>query len=320
MPQDMQDKKIDIRLAAKEEVEEILSLMRTCFGERKFLNRKWYEWFNLYCPTGHNRNYVAIDNINGRFVGCYGLLPIKIQINDQIIDGSLCTNVMTHPEYQRRGIFTQMGRHCLANEEKYRSRLTLVVPNQKTYQGHMKMGWRHLADLVFIAKFSFRNNSFRSKEIQEFDERVDNLIQEISKHVNFMVIKEHKYLNWRYPQRTDKSYKLFIFERNEDIDGYMVLKHFDAPDGYKKTHIADIMVRSKEAFDDLILAAEHYTIGRDELNCWQTKYSIYEEYFDDNGFIETKNKDVLIVHINYGEKVEPKPSNWWFALGDNDVY
>ena len=311
---------MDTRIATEEEVEEMLGLMRACFGEREFLNREWYEWFNFYCPMGQNRNYVAIDSITGHFVGGYGLLPIKIKVNDQIMGGSLCTNVMTHPEYRRIGIFTQMGRQCLANEGEYRSRFTLVVPNQKAYQGHMKMGWRHLSDLMSIAKFSFRDRSFKSKKIQKFDERVDNLIHEISMHANFMVIKDHKFLNWRYQQRPDKSYKLFIFERNGDIGGYMVLKHFNAPDGCKKVHIVDIMVRSKEAFDDLILAAEHYTIGRDELNCWQIKHSIYEKYFDDADFIETGDKDVLIVHTNYGEKVEPKPFNWWFALGDNDVY
>ena len=32
-------------------------------------------------------------------------------------------------------------------------------------------------------------------------------------------------------------------------------------------------------------------------------------YFDNNDFIETGDKDVLIVHTNYGEKVEPKLFN-----------
>lgn len=309
-----------IRLATNEDAEEVLSLMRACFGEREFLNKKWYSWFNFDCPTGHNRNYVAIDNATGRFAGSYGLLPIKIKVNDQVMDGSLCTNVMTHPEYQGKGIFTLMGKNCCANEEKYQSRFSLGVPNKKAQPGHMKVGWYHLSDLTFIAKFSFRNEPFKSKEVQKFDEKIDGLISEVSGSVNFMVMKDHKFLNWRYLLRPDKKYRLFIFERNGDVDGYMVIKHFDDPSGYKKTHILDILVRTKEAFDDLILAAEHCSIGRNELNCWRIDHNVFEKYFADNGFVEKEDKDVLIAHTNYGERIEPKPINWWFALGDNDVY
>lgn len=308
-----------IRLATREDAKDVLSLMCACFGERDFLNEKWYYWFNFHCPTGHNRNYIAIDNTTGHFVGGYGLLPIRIKTNDQIVDGSLCTNVMTHPEHQGKGLFTQMGRYCIANEEKYGSKLVLGVPNQNAYRGHMKVGWRHISDLVFIAKFTFRNKPFISREIPIFDTRIDTFLHEVAKHANFMVVKDRKFLNWRYPQRPDKKYKLFIFERNGNIDGYMILKHFDA-NNYKKTHILDIMAQSKEAFDDLILAAEYHTIGRDELNCWQIKHSIYEKYFADNCFVETKNKDIFIIHTKHEDKMGLVPSSWWIALGDNDAY
>lgn len=308
-----------IRLATKEDISDVLCLMRACFGERESINRTWYEWFNFTCPTGFNRNYVAIDKATGRLAGGYGLLPIKVKVNGLLVDGWWCTNVMTHPEYQQRGLFTQMGRYCLSAEESFRSRLSLGVPNQNAYPGHMRVGWKMVSDLEFVAKFSFRNSPCLSKEVSAFDARVDGMLGQVGEHTNFMVSKDHHFLNWRYPQRPDKKYRLFVFEDANDVSGYMILKYFD-DNGYRKTHILDIMACSEEAFDDLILAAERCALGRDELNCWQVTPSIYKGLFAHNGFVPTGRKDVLIAHTNYGQDLEPEPSDWWFALGDNDVY
>lgn len=308
-----------IRLAANEDVDKVLSLMQACFGEREFLTKVWYEWFNFSCPTGFNRNYIAIEKATGNIAGGYGLLPIKIKINDQVVVGSLCTNVMTHPHYQGRGLFTQMGRYCLSAEKAFQSRLTLGVPNESACPGHMKVGWKMFSDLTFIAKFSFRNKSCKSKEVLYFDTRVDQVIRQVAEQANFMVIKDHRFLNWRYQQRPDKDYRLFIFENKSNVDGYMVLKYFD-DNGYKKTHVLDIVACSEEAFDSLILTAERCAAGRHELSCWMVKNCIYESFFTNNHFNETERKNILIMHANYGQDIEPKPSNWWFSLGDNDAY
>lgn len=308
-----------IRLAAKEDIEEVLCLMRACFGERASFTRKWYEWFNYASPIGFNRNYVAIDTDTNKFVGGYGLLPIRITVNGKIDQGSLCTNVMTHPDYQGKGLFVIMGRYCLDAESKYESRLTLGVPNENAYPGHMKVGWMHLSDLVFIAKFSFQCKSFKSQEVSVFDARLDEVNYRIAEQANFMVVKDHRFLNWRYPQRPDRPYRLFVFENKRNIDGYMVLKYFD-DNGYRKTHILDIMACSEEAFGDLIFAAERCALGRDELNCWQIRHSVYEQLFANYGFTPISQKNTLIMHTNYGQEIRPEPTNWWFALGDNDVY
>lgn len=308
-----------IRLATREDIDDVISLMRACFGEREFLHRKWYEWFNFGCPAGFNRNYVAVDKATGRMAGGYGLLPVKIKINGQILDGSLCTNVMTHPDYQGKGLFTQMGRFCLATEEAYQSRISLGVPNENAYRGHMKLGWKVLSDLVFIAKFSLRNKPHRSRGVPAFDRRVGKLLAQHAQKANLAVAKDYQFLNWRYPKRPDKKYRLFVFEDGGSVEGYVALKYFD-DNGYKKMHIVDIVASSEAAFDDLLLAAESCASSCDEINCWQVSHSICEKLFAHNGFVATARKDILIMHTNFGENMVPEPLNWWFALGDNDVY
>ena len=308
-----------VRLATSEDTMEVLHLMRACFGEREAINDAWYQWFNYGCPTGPNRNYVAIDKQTGRFAGGYGLLPIRIKINNEVVDGSLCTNVMAHPDYQGRGLFTSMGRYCLSAEEAFGARATLGVPNENAYPGHMKVGWKLLSNLAFVAKSSFRDRTCKSVEVAAFDSRVDHLIRQTSQQVNFIVEKDYRFLNWRYTRRPGRAYRLFVFEDDGDVGGYMVLKYFDG-DGGRKVHILDVAACTQEAFDDLVLTAERASSGRDELNCWQIGHSIYEEFFSGNGFAKAGKEDVLIMRTNFGNELVPESSNWWFCLGDNDVY
>lgn len=41
-----------IRLAAKDDSDKVLSLMRACSGQRECFCRAWYEWFNFRCAAG----------------------------------------------------------------------------------------------------------------------------------------------------------------------------------------------------------------------------------------------------------------------------
>lgn len=300
-----------IRLATKEDADEVLSLMRACFGERDFFHNAWYEWWNYSCPTGYNRNYVAIDG--DKIVGAEALLPIRIKVNNQIIEGLLSNNSMVHPDYWGKGLFTQLVKYALSSEAV---ELALGVPNRNSYHAFLKTGWIVPSDLVFIAKSSFRDKRYKAREVVTFDDRMGRLLCQIAEQSNFMVIKDYRFLNWRY-HRPDKTYRLFVFERGDDVDGYMALKYFDER-GYKKTHILDIGAGNREAFDDLILAAESCARGRDVLNCWQIENSIYRDWFAYNGFVETEESNPLILFASSHQDI--KPINWWFCLGDNDVY
>ena len=308
-----------IRLLRRGQEEQGLAILKACFDNRDFISQKWYDWYNYKCPNGENRNYLAENLTTGEIAGGYGLLPIKIKVNEIFINGSIATNGMVVPRFQRRGLFSLLGRYCLAEEKKYNTKLTIGVPNQAAIKGHLNVGWDYMANLKFVSKYSFKKKEFVSKEIGKFDSRVDKLIDDISKKTNFMVMKDYTFLNWRYVQRPDKEYKIYFYEQDGNVDGYMVLKYFN-DNGYKKTHILDIMVRSWNAFADLIKAAEYNSIGRDELNCWQIENSIYKDFFSKASFKETDKYDMFIIHTNYGDKIGIKPLNWWITLGDNDVY
>ena len=75
-----------------------------------------------------------------------------------------------------------------------------------------------------------------------------------------------------------------------------------------------------QSFKQLIYCAEEHAIGRHELNCWQIDNSMYFDWFKKEEFYSTTEKNILTMIYLKEDMKKPNPSNWWFTLGDNDVY
>jgi hypothetical protein len=276
-------------------------------------------WFNYDCPTGANRIAVIEDPTVGKLIASYGLLPIRLRINGREINASLCTNVNTHPEYQGKGLFVRIGKYALGREEEFATPVSLGMPNQRAYPGHMKVGWDVMCKLSFLEKHDCKSKPHRCQKIDQFDERFDRFQKHISERFSFIVVKDHRFMNWRFVHRPDQHYTSFVYEDQSDIRGYVVLKHFDDKD-YRKSHILDIQAEDDDAMQELIAAAETFAEGRDELNMWTNPNNPYRQIFLAHGFYEKEGQDLLIIHFNYGEKEAVAEGSWWFCLGDNDVY
>lgn len=305
------------RMAAPMDDGQILELFKASFGRE--LAASWWRWFSYQCPTGANRTSVIVDTATGKFAGSYSLLPIRLLFNGREVKASLCTNVNTHPEYQGRGLFTRIGSYALEHECEFDTAISLGMPNQKAYPGHVKVGWDVMSKLPFLVRQGCQARRHRCREVQTFDQRFDAFFAKIAERFSFLVLKDHKFMNWRVAERPDREYVSLVFEEGSELKGYVVLKHFD--DGaYRKSHILDIQAETDEALHELILAAETFAQSRDELNMWTNPHNPYQQGFLEQGFYEREGQDLLIIHFNCGEKEYLDETAWWFCLADNDVY
>ena len=307
-----------LRRATREDDAGILQLFRDSFGHRA-LPPEWWEWFSYTCPTGENRTYVAEDPAAGRFAASYSVLPLKIRYNDREILGSLAVDASTHPDYRGRGLFVRMGKYTLGREVEHGSVVTLGMPNLAALPGHRKTGWEEACMLPFLVRSNPRAASNTCREVERFDARLDALLARVADRYTLMVLKDHRFLNWRVAERPDIRYTKFILEDGAKLAGYGVLKHYDAPD-QRRSHILDIQADSDDALHELITAAETLADGRDELNLWTNPYDPLKGHFLARGFAERPGNDRLIIHHNFGERVPLRTDAWSFTLADNDVY
>lgn len=306
-----------------DEDRKVLFLMKESFN--LIFSLEWFRWFNFLCPYGNNRLYVVEDKIKNKLVAGYGLLPYKLKINNKILKGSLCTNGMTHPDYRMRGLFTNLGRFALSREQGFGNKISLAVSNKNALRGHLKIGWKIIADLNFMNKYRNSEKKYKSLRIKRFDKRYDILLQEIVNKCNFAINKDYQFMNWRY-SRPDKHYQIYsLFEKNKP-KGFIILQYLkerntlSKPEKGAKAVIVDIFASKKDVFIDLLNAAETFAKDCKELICWQITNSLYLDWFCQRGFQFNGDKRILVLKNNFGPEIDITPLNWWFALGDNDVY
>jgi hypothetical protein len=305
--------KLDFTKSSDQDPSTYVELFSKCFPHFQF-SSEWFNWYNFSNPLGENRNYVILDK--EEIVGMLGGLTIKVKLNGKIVDGILLTNGAIHPKYKGNALFVKLEKYLLEEEKKLGTSIVLGIPNKNIFRSHLKAGMKVLGNLDFIGKYTFKNRKHNCVKIKSFDDSFNKMQDTINRKSNFIVCKDSDFLNWRYFQRPDKEYMVFATLDGNKPQGWIVVKHFN-DNGYLKTHIVDIAAVDFNAFNNLINQAGQLAINRHELNVWQIDNSLYYDWFKEMDFIPTINKNVLIY---YGLKKKLVNSNWWFTLGDNDVY
>jgi GNAT superfamily N-acetyltransferase len=275
-----------------------------------------FEWFYLNYPYSHNRVYIAEEKSTGRIGSAITMLPFRYRIGNGIEDVSLATGGATHPDFRGHGLFTKISRMLVEQEIKLGIRCGLGFPNAAALPLHIKAKWHVPLELVFLEKRGFSRGG-SAKPIERFDERYNELYEEASQFFDFLSLKDHKILNWRYRQRPDVQYDCFETGRSR-LEGFVVLKKFESQ-GIRKAHIVDFLALNEEAADTLISAAEDFSEGSDLLNLLMPPGSPYEGMFLNRGFKLTKERAPLIFK-RFGITEPPRFSRPWIVLGDNDVY
>jgi predicted acetyltransferase len=311
------DRDFIFRYATEADESRLLDIFERSFGRR--LSRQWWRWFNYTCPTGLNRTAVVVDPLANRIAASYSLLPVRLKINSQVRMASLATNAATDPDYRGRGLFTDLGRWILAREPEWGCDVSIGVPNLKARPGHMKVGWSTQCALPFLAAAPAKHPAHECRRVRVFDESFNALFERVAENYSFIVMKDHKFLNWRIFERPDKEYTAYFFERGSSPSGYVVLKTFEAG-GSRRAHIIDMHALDEEALDHLIAAAMDYAVGHEDLTLWTNPRDPYREKLIARGFEERDGRDILIVHANRPTTELAPPGSWNFCLADNDVY
>jgi len=193
------------------------------------------------------------------------------------------------------------------------------MPNAKALPGHLKAGWRILTGLPRLVKHKPTAHASGCHSVNRFGPEMDDFLARVFERYTFAVIKNHRWLNWRYVDRPDRYYRLFVFERAGEVAGYAVVKHYDSG-GVRKSHLVDMHAEDASALVHLIHAAEDCASGRDYLDLWTNDRDPWRAALLEAGYVEEPTTDCVIVHTNYGDEVMVPEGSVSFQYGDNDVH
>jgi hypothetical protein len=297
--------------------DDYLDLWRACFGNKPKCNNEWFNWLNLEGPYGKNNSYVIRDEETNKMIAGYGLLPMSVVHNGKEHKTTLCTNVMTHPDFGKRGLFTTIGKQALINEAAGGVTIQVGIPNDNAIAGHMKVGWQRLPNLSF-----FQNNTtpyenktdIKFHKVKSFVKGFDSLLDKFNEKYDFYFKKNSDFLNWRYVNHPYNNYDCWI---SSNESSYAVTKIFE-----NKLHIVDYGYDTDKDFDDLLKMVQNIGIMHDVklINLWKfDSPSPEDEIFARNNFEKDVNYNRLILYSDI-DFTTSDLKNCHIVLGDNDVY
>lgn len=141
-----------------------------------FFSEEYMKWKHLYNPLGASIITFA-TNSSGHVIAARAFWKMY---NDEYPVYQPCDTV-TIPEYQKLGIFSALTNMCLDIIED--DSLVLNFPNNSSYMGYIKLGWKLLCDNRRLYAFG----SFK-KEINDISSYLFNKVPE----------KKRNYFIWRF--------------------------------------------------------------------------------------------------------------------------
>ncbi len=164
---------------------------------------------------------------------------------------------------------------------------------------------------------------FRIVEVGRLDDHITELWEKVSHDHDIILVRDKRYLNWRYAEKPDSDYRIYVAYRDGVIAGYLVLtskEYFFIKKGY----IVDILADSPEAFRCLIgKAIEYFTEENVDVGiCWLMGDASQAGCLREASFFAFPKKVRLIARLSSRKLSEAylrRKGRWYFTMGDSDL-
>jgi len=129
------------------DAEQVKSLFSAAFGKPK--DPDHWRWEFL---TPEKRALIVVAESENKIVGHYAMLPRDYLAGGAVVRSALVVDVMTHPDFGRRGIFTGCGQAAFDLAKSNGIQMLVGFPNDAAIRGHLKVGWSELGRVPIFAR------------------------------------------------------------------------------------------------------------------------------------------------------------------------
>jgi GNAT superfamily N-acetyltransferase len=178
------------------DIPEIVDLLRTSLSEKH--TKESFKWKHIDNPFGKSLGFLALDK--NKIIGVRMFMKWDFSNEGEIIHALRPVDTVTHPDYRNKGIFKKL---TLDGLEKYKNNYDLIfnTPNQNSYPGNLKMGWKEYPIKINF-KFALILPLFTKSHTGNSPENSNK-----NKIINsyYTTSKSLDYLQWRYLSDDYKS-------------------------------------------------------------------------------------------------------------------
>ena len=331
----------------------ILDLFNFVFNARRSIEHWNWEFKNN--PAGFAKIWLAEDN--NAIVGQYTIIPLRMKVGNETLMGAQSVDTITHPSYRRQGMFVTLANKVYYDAGKDGISVIYGFPTEAACHGFVKkLDWFKVCSIQRMAKplniknllrrrqrllvkilqavskvlfgvldktkklGAFKHFSFR--RIPAFDKSVNDFWERIAGDYPIAVVKDRRYLNWRYVHKPGKQYAIFLAKKGNENLGYVVL---DISAKLNEGYIVDVISpMTAVAMEYLVLKAIEY-LKEQHVNviiCWTLKGNLLYKVLMKNGFLPL-GKVRFIARRNaptIDKSFLKDPRNWFITLGDSDLF
>lgn len=263
-----------------------------------------------------------------KLIGQYALSPVEMEINGKIKKTALAMTLMTHPNYQGKGVFAKLG-HSLHNDLKntYGYNMVYAFPNNQTHShyGFVKnLGWK---DITVIPMLSVKINDLRFKLGEKTNYTVlsnfDGVVEVMnSSEKSVKINKTLKYLNWRYIDNPSDKYKIIEVEKDKAVVVYKIITSFSGDGNYEVDLMEMFFANDPQLLSEVLNSIVDNESGKhiNGFNIWKSIFAEDQIWFEKLGFKISQPLNYLS-YLNFDEQdLASDFRSWEIGMGYSDVF
>jgi len=325
-----------------------------------------WKWKYAKRPNQYINIYLAEHN--SLIVGNESRIPLQAKVGKKILYCEQRGDLSVHPDYRGKGIFKKMHTATNDSSQKagvmfsyaiegnpivikYLEKRGVPTLNKKVknlfwinnykkfLEKYDKKNIRLHSFGIFLYKLwnkiryiLFINNTVEEtwviNNLQNFDDRFDDFWKMISKNYDYILVRNSKYLNWRYCDPRAGTYNIKAIEESGKILGYVVLRINKYQENSPTGHIVDIQALPyrTNVLEALIQKSLKFFLDAEinQVNCWLIEDHPYVKSFKKYGFLDIRQQiyfDFIPYNIDDTNLQNIIGSNReiYISMGDSDI-
>lgn len=323
----------------------------------------YWKWEYQDNPIGIKTIWVAEDG--DLLVGHYALMPLMMKVGTFTCLAAQSVDTFTHHEYRRLGIFVALAEKVYSLAAAKGISALYGFPSIAAYHGFVKkLDWIKVTSMDKMIKpltlYSFIISSIRAllkngptqlhrliknkifswkrerelwhiyssisvEQISSFDHQADELWSKIDKQQEIRIVKDSKYLNWRYIHKPNEPYSIFKVGHNNETLGYLVFqKRIDRGRLLNKCLLVDIISETNPQTISLLLLIGSRiarSLKGDSITNWTSRGSFLNILLLGLGY-SSIGELILIARQNrreFDKRILHDVRKWFLMAGDTDI-
>ncbi|SFK17711.1 Acetyltransferase (GNAT) domain-containing protein [Halobacillus dabanensis] len=326
---------------------QIQLLFKKTFGNDRPL--KTWTWKFKENPK-QDSPFILVYEDNNKILGHISLWITEAYINGNVTKIGLRADTMVDPQARGKGIYKKLNDTLLEKAKLEGIDYLYGFPAPKAKELFQKYtGAHHMTDMprwlsvrhpmaLLSSKFSplrilkpldkmyanfkkvkVKDHPYVFREVTECDHNFDELASETKFNSKAMVVRDAAYLNWRYHNHPEKTYRMFGLYDGDKLKGYVVTNKVEG--SFTNGFIVDWLTSDAELWPILLDYAMQDLYEADIIQTWCLTHSGPVHSLKKAGFIHKDSPMPLVGKEINSEWVELKdPQKWFITPGDVDSF